>query len=468
MFVDWSAPRLPLVDGRLVAWLAFGLVGATLALGSTATDRGRVVARYSLLAGLVVVAVVLGWDTFSVWSRLGVGWPYAVLVVYAAGAAVLWLVARWIDEYGAGQGALVLLLAQTVLAGAGDLASSRISTEPVSSVLDVVVVGLPSIVLCAALAFRAPAAWPVKVAGGLTLTSPLDALGLQVVALALLSPAALAAIPALPAWLVVPLRLSVGIAGFAIVWSALGRATLARRRSIGWLALAIGLLAAEIAWPVLAASRLAPVARSVPVGRLDVALGSTDVILSARGGDAAADSAIVASRLERLGLHAEVTDASNGRMHLVVDYAPDLRSVLDVVASRGALALRPAAASETPPAAARRLGAGDVLSARSSSSIDEAGVVIELTSGAAARIRELVGSGTDGSLVLLVDDRPVATSPAQAARATGTALRVNLGSPRRDPDVVRRADALAATLSTAALSKRWTVQTFRMNVRDPR
>jgi len=535
MFFAWDAPRLPLVDGRLVPWLVAGALTLALAVGPTASDRARMGARYVLLAGLCVVAVVLGWGTFSVWSRLGVGWPHAVLVAYVCGAIVLWLVMRWIDAYGVGQGALVLLLAQTVVGGAGDLASARISSEPVFSVLDVVLVGLPSIALCGALAFRAPAAWPVRIAGGLALTSPLDALGLQVAGFALLSPTLLAAVPGLPEWLHVPLRLSASAAGFVLVWGALGRAPLVRARAHGWLALAVSVLAAELAWPVLAASWLGPVPGSEPTGRARVALGSTDVVLVAHGGNANRDAAVVASRLERLALHADVLDTASRRVHLAIDYAPDLRAVLDVVTARGALALRPVARDQAPldglsalasrplsgvtvrragahflvsadardaleelaraftppvgtelrfqcepPRAAGQalsctamlveaalLGSGDVLSARSSSSIDDAGVILELTVRGAARVRGLAASGAARRLAVLLDDDVIAILVAEHAAAAGTTLPVTLGSPREDPDVVRRADALAATLSTAPLSGRWTVQSLRTSVGDP-
>lgn len=331
---DVTAPAFPILGFNVGALVLVRL--ALALLGKTESGVGRALALAIYLVTTAVQTLSLALWAESAGYEMPVdlvvepGWRFrliAVLTTVAGGALLYWLADR-VDATRAATGALALALLASLLAlvteaGAAATAFAIGESAPIATLL-VLALPIAMLALGILLALRAPARWPVRVAGALELRSGLDVLA---------APAAVAVMSGGLAGASTPGQL---VRACLVIGAAVGVGVLLSARSperaprrLLW-PLAVALASFPLALVPLASVLTSTGALSFAPGPLEgdarfrLTLAAVD-----RFRDGEADAMV--RRLTLLGARASLVSADPQRITLDVERASDPQSVTDAL-----------------------------------------------------------------------------------------------------------------------------------------
>lgn len=306
----WDERRL-----RLASRLAFGAY-LVLALGAGFLQAWTLEAGSSPLSGVPIV-VEPGW-----------GFRLVATVTLAGGATIAWALASWVTRRGVAHGTLVLVAAAAILAApnglwraGADLAGGRVAVWVAPFV--VASAFAPAIVLAVLAHVRIT--WPLSILRGVAMTTPVDA------ALAPALPAAvsLGALGGLASFVV-----AMGVAGFLFV----------RGKPGGDLRLWIG----AVAIPAIACALVAGGVFTNLGPRPFAGEGTFEVVVVSETGHASEDAVTIRTRLEALGVDADVRPQGDRRLAVRLDGVRSAAAVLGAVLPPRRLAFHLVAADQRP------------------------------------------------------------------------------------------------------------------------
>lgn len=331
-----AAPVAPVLGFNVAALVFVRLVLALIGKSESRVGRSVALILYLLITAVQAFSVALfaesaGYDAgFDLVHEPGWGFRLTVVLTCVAGGALLYWLADRVEATRAATGALALALLAALIhlvpeAGA---VATRLALGELAPLGALVVLALPVALLVAAalLAVRAPARWPVRLAGGVELRSGLDVLAapcaVAVMTDGLAGPSPLASL------LRAGLLLGAAAGVVLLLWARAKER--APRRMLWPLALALPSFALALVPLGLAVASSGVLSQALEPGPLEgearfrLTLAAVD-----RFRDGEADSMV--RRLNLLGARASLVSADPRTITIAVERASDPQSVADAL-----------------------------------------------------------------------------------------------------------------------------------------